>query len=87
VTVQLMTNHLPCGEEVVIDVDEHTPKHEIMRQLEQATTIPVEHQILRLGGLDSIFVGDKRTNIKSKVSCGSASSIKFVTLAAAEKKK
>jgi len=65
-----MTNHLPCGSEVEIDIDVHAKKHDIMAALYEATSVPPEHQVIRLGGLDSIFMGDKRTNIKfSRCGC------------------
>lgn len=47
--VLMMTDHLPCGGEVTIDVDDDTPKHEIMEKLFKATGVPVEHQVVRLG--------------------------------------
>lgn len=45
----MMTDHLPCGKEVVIDAEEDTDKHTLMMRLQEATGVPIEHQVLRLG--------------------------------------
>lgn len=75
--VALMTGHLPCGPEVTIDADEDTPKHEMIRQLSRATGVPPEHVVLRLGGLNQLMMGDRRTNVRFNISCGTSSNIKF----------
>lgn len=59
-TVKLMTNHLPCGREVTVEFDDDTPKIEVMRRLEVATGIPVQHQKLMLANLTQPMLGDKR---------------------------
>lgn len=72
--VRMMTKHLPCGEEVEVDIGENARKHELMMALEVATGVPVENQIIRMGGLNSIFMGDNRTNIKVS-RCGNVDSV------------
>eukprot|EP00894_Picocystis_sp_ML_P001782 jgi/Pico_ML_1/52299/g3026.t1 len=62
--VKMMTNHLPCGSEVTIDVNESDSMPVIKAKLEKATGVPPEHQKILLGALDQLMMGDKRTNIK-----------------------
>lgn len=60
VKVKMMTNHLPCGSEVTIDLEPNATKHEIKKKLEAATGVPVEHQKVMLSGINQIVMGDKR---------------------------
>ena len=60
VKVKMMTNHLPCGSEVTIDLEPNATKNEIKRKLEVATGVPVEHQKVMLSGINQITMGDKR---------------------------
>jgi len=55
-----MTNHLPCGQEVTIDLEPSAGKAEIKRKLEAATGVPAEHQKVMLSGINQIVMGDKR---------------------------
>ncbi|CAG9463222.1 unnamed protein product [Pedinophyceae sp. YPF-701] len=76
--VHMMTPHLPCGDHVFIEVPENARKHVIMRALAEKTGVPVEHQIIRMGGINSIFMGDARTNIRS-ARCGTVDSVRLAT--------
>mmetsp|Transcript_1598 Transcript_1598/g.3522 ORF Transcript_1598/g.3522 Transcript_1598/m.3522 type:complete len:80 (+) Transcript_1598:221-460(+) len=67
----MMTNHLPCGSSVEIDVEPDEPMSSIKEKLAKATGVPVEYQKVMLGSVSELFMGDKRTNIKYG-SCGSA---------------
>jgi hypothetical protein len=60
VKVKLMTNHLPCGPEVTVDLEPNATKDEIKRKLEAATGVPIEHQKVMLSGINQIVMGDKR---------------------------
>ena len=70
-TVKMMTNHLPCGNSVEIDVEADEPMSSIKQKLEKATGVPVEHQKVMLSSISELCMGDKRTNIKFG-SCGTA---------------
>jgi hypothetical protein len=58
--VKLLTNHLPCGTEVTIDIEASASKDEIKSKLEVVTGVPVEHQKVMLSGINQIVMGDKR---------------------------
>lgn len=60
VKVKMMTNHLPCGSEVTIDIDEGATKDEIKMKLVEKTGVPFEHQKVMLSGINQIVMGDKR---------------------------
>lgn len=60
VKVKMMTNHLPCGPEVTIDIDENASKDEIKMKLAEKTGVPIEHQKVMLSGINQIVMGDKR---------------------------
>lgn len=60
VKVKMMTNHLPCGSQVTIDIEEDASKDEIKMKLAEATGVPVEHQKVMLSGINQIVMGDKR---------------------------
>lgn len=60
VKVKMMTNHLPCGPEVTIDIEPEASKDEIKQKLAVATGVPVEHQKVMLSGINQIVMGDKR---------------------------
>ena len=58
--VKLLTNHLPCGQEVTVDLEPSASKDDIKAKLEAATGVPREHQKLLLSGINQIVMGDKR---------------------------
>ncbi len=58
--IKMMTNHLPCGPEVTIDMTADTTKEEIKQKLVVATGVPVEHQKIMMSGITQICMGDKR---------------------------
>jgi hypothetical protein len=60
VKVKIVTNHLPCGQEVTIDLDSKATKTEIKRKLESATGVPAAHQKVMLSGINQIVMGDTR---------------------------
>lgn len=60
VKVKMMTSHLPCGQEVTIDIESTATKEEIKKKLQDATGVPVEHQKVMLAGINQIVMGDKR---------------------------
>ena len=62
--VKMMTNHLPCGSQVEIDLEPEESMLSIKKKLEEATGVPVVEQKVMLAGLDELMMGDKRTNIK-----------------------
>ncbi|KAL4425755.1 hypothetical protein ABPG75_009771 [Micractinium tetrahymenae] len=77
VKVKIITNHLPCGQEVTIDLEPSATKQasdEIKRKLEAATGVPALHQKVMLSGINQIVMGDKRTNV-GFCSCGSANGV------------
>lgn len=76
VKVKMMTNHLPCGSEVTIDIDESATKNDIKYKLAEVTGVPVEHQKVMLSGINQIVMGDKRTNI-GYTTCGSANGVQM----------
>lgn len=76
VTVKMMTDHLPCGSEVQIDIDEQASKDEIKMKLSEKTGVPFEHVKVMLSGINQIVMGDKRTNIGYS-SCGYANSVQL----------
>ena len=76
VKVKMMTDHLPCGSEVQIDIDEHASKDEIKMKLSEKTGVPFEHVKVMLSGINQIVMGDKRTNIGYS-SCGYANSVQL----------
>lgn len=76
VKVKMMTDHLPCGPEVQIDIDEHASKNEIKMKLSEKTGVPIEHVKVMLSGINQIVMGDKRTNIGYS-SCGYANSVQL----------
>eukprot|EP00887_Chlorella_sp_A99_P000966 scaffold5.g966.t1 len=76
VTVRILTNHLPCGQEVAIDIEPGASKDEIKAKLEAATGVPAQHQKVMLSGIDQIVMGDKRTNIGFSA-CGSANGVQM----------
>ena len=58
--VKILTNHLPCGQEVSIDLEAAARKAEIKAKLQEATGVPAAHQKLLLSGINQIVMGDKR---------------------------
>ncbi|EFN57716.1 hypothetical protein CHLNCDRAFT_14180, partial [Chlorella variabilis] len=50
VKVKIITNHLSCGQEVIIDLDPNAGKAEIKRKLETATGVPASQQKVMLSG-------------------------------------
>ena len=58
--VKILTNHLPCGQEVTIDLEPSATKDEIRAKLEAATGVPRQEQKLLLSGINQIVMGDKR---------------------------
>ena len=76
VKVKMMTDHLPCGPEVQIDIDENASKDEIKMKLSEKTGVPFEHVKVMLSGINQIVMGDKRTNIGYS-SCGYANSVQL----------
>ncbi len=58
--VKLLTSHLPCGEEVQIDIDSSTPLLLVKQRIYEASGLPVEHQKVMLSGINQMVVGDKR---------------------------
>ncbi len=58
--VQLLTQGLPCGAEVTINIATDTPLLEVKRQLQLATGIPIQHQKVMLSAINQIVAGDKR---------------------------
>jgi len=60
VKVKMMTQHLPCGPEVTIDIEKDATKDEIKHKLAEVTGVPVEHQKVLLSGINQIMMGDKR---------------------------
>ncbi|KAI8112461.1 hypothetical protein M9434_003784 [Picochlorum sp. BPE23] len=76
VPVKMMTNHLPCGSQVTIDIDENATKDEIKLKLQEATGVPFEHIKVMLSGINQIVMGDKRTNVGYST-CGYANSVQL----------
>ncbi|PRW58940.1 serine threonine- kinase Nek1 isoform X5 [Chlorella sorokiniana] len=72
--VKILTNHLPCGQEVTIDLEPSATKAEIRSKLEAVTGVPAEHQKVMLSGINQIVMGDKRTNI-GYAYCGSTNGV------------
>jgi ribosomal protein L23 len=60
VKVKIITNHLPCGQEVTIDIEVNASKDEIKEKLEAVTGVPVASQKLMLSGVNQIVMGDRR---------------------------
>ena len=58
--MKILTNHLPCGQEVSIDLEAAARKAEIKAKLQEATGVPAAHQKLLLSGINQIVMGDKR---------------------------
>ena len=58
--VKMMTNHLPCGSSVEIDIEADEPMSSIKQKLEQATGVPIEFQKVVLGSISELYMGDKR---------------------------
>lgn len=58
--VKIITNHLPCGQEVTVDLEVDAGKDEIKEKLEAATGVPVASQKLMLSGVNQIVMGDRR---------------------------
>ena len=56
-----MTNHLPCGSEVQVDIDRSDTLREVKDKLEKATGVPVRSQKVLLSGIGEIAMGDKRS--------------------------
>ena len=76
VKVKMMTQHLECGSEVTIDIDENASKDEIKMKLSEKTGVPFEHIKVMLSGINQIVMGDKRTNIGYST-CGYANSVQL----------
>lgn len=76
VKVKMMTQHLDCGSEVTIDIDENASKDEIKMKLSEKTGVPFEHIKVMLSGINQIVMGDKRTNIGYST-CGYANSVQL----------
>jgi hypothetical protein len=60
VKVKIITNHLPCGQEVTIDVEPGVGKLDIKRKLEAVTGVPAAQQKVMLSGINQIVMGDRR---------------------------
>ena len=60
VKVKMMTGHLPCGPEVIIDLEATATKDDIKAKLEAATGVPAAQQKVMLSGINQIVMGDKR---------------------------
>ena len=60
VKVKMLTNHLACGKEVTIDIEQTATKDEIKAKLEVATGVPAAQQKVMLSGINQIVMGDKR---------------------------
>lgn len=60
VVVKMLTDHLPCGSEVTIDINPDARKAEIKAKLEAATGVPAAAQRVLLSGINQIVMGDKR---------------------------
>ena len=60
VKVKIITGHLPCGQEVTIDLEPTAGKAEIKRKLEAATGVPTGQQKVMLSGINQIVMGDRR---------------------------
>lgn len=58
--VKMMTDHLPCGTEVWIDIEEGTGMLDIKSKLQAATGVPVASQKVMLSGIGQLVMGDKR---------------------------
>lgn len=76
VKVKMMTQHLDCGSEVTIDIDENASKDEIKMKLSEKTGVPFEHVKVMLSGINQIVMGDKRTNVGYST-CGYANSVQL----------
>lgn len=76
VKVKMMTDHLECGSEVTIDIEENATKDEIKMKLSEKTGVPFEHIKVMLSGINQIVMGDKRTNIGYST-CGYANSVQL----------
>lgn len=74
--MKILTNHLPCGQEVAIDIEPTASKDEIKLKLAAATGVPVEHVKVMLSGINQIVMSDKRTNLKYSF-CGSTSGVQM----------
>lgn len=55
-----MTDHLPCGKEVFIDLSEESSVSELKTKLESATGVPTKFQKVMLSGIGDLMMGDKR---------------------------
>ncbi|GMH43973.1 hypothetical protein BSKO_11907 [Bryopsis sp. KO-2023] len=78
VKVRIITNHLPCGPEVYVDLSVDSSVSELKRKLESATGVPVKYQKVMLAGIGELTMGDKRTNV-AFTRCGTANSMYFAT--------
>ena len=58
--MRMMTDHLPCGSEVQIDVDPADTLRQVKEKLESATGVPKRSQKVFLAGIGEIMMGDKR---------------------------
>ncbi|GFR50522.1 hypothetical protein Agub_g12791, partial [Astrephomene gubernaculifera] len=58
VKVLTPTPKAECGSEVTVDLDTHTPMHEVKMQLARATGLDVRHQRVLLGGIGSMVLLD-----------------------------
>ena len=58
--MQVLGAHLPCGPEVVIDIEDDATKGQIKRKLLAETGIPIQDQKVMLAGVGQLAVGDKR---------------------------
>ncbi len=78
ITVRMVTNHLPCGDKVVISVSgPNASILEIKKALEKATGVPVGDQKLMLGSISQLAMLDKRLPLRF-TSCGTANSLSLV---------
>jgi len=55
-----MTTHLPCGEDVQIDVDPNDTLREVKQKLTIVTGVPPRFQKVLLVGIGELAMGDKR---------------------------
>ncbi|PNW69947.1 hypothetical protein CHLRE_17g699200v5 [Chlamydomonas reinhardtii] len=83
VKVLTPTPKVECGAQVTVDLEPHTPLRSVKLQLAAATGLPVGRQRVMLGGIGSLVLIDKSSNIGASY-CGSTNNLYFATLPATE---
>ncbi len=58
--VKIVTNHLPCGQEVTIDIGPEATRQEIKEKLLAVTGVPIEYQKVIMSNVNQIALADKR---------------------------